>query len=172
MSLRCIMTYHCHRYGEVWLAKWRGEKVAVKIFFTTEEASWFRETEIYQVNTQVEMVVLFLKHHHEHSLSADSVQWSGAGEANIPPLHYLQCPLYSTFVHCIYKQQCLILTLHLLLWAKCILKLMMYTKWQDSNHIYLQALCTSFLTKLHFVFSDSFDETWEHTGFHCSRHQR
>ena len=36
------------RYGEVWLAKWRGEKVAVKIFFTTEEASWFRETEIYQ----------------------------------------------------------------------------------------------------------------------------
>lgn len=36
------------RYGEVWLAKWRGEKVAVKVFFTTEEASWFRETEIYQ----------------------------------------------------------------------------------------------------------------------------
>jgi len=36
------------RYGEVWLASWRGEKVAVKTFFTTEEASWFRETEIYQ----------------------------------------------------------------------------------------------------------------------------
>lgn len=36
------------RYGEVWLAKWRGEKVAVKVFFTTEEQSWFRETEIYQ----------------------------------------------------------------------------------------------------------------------------
>ncbi|KAK6629834.1 hypothetical protein RUM43_003654 [Polyplax serrata] len=36
------------RYGEVWLAHWRGEKVAVKVFFTTEEASWFRETEIYQ----------------------------------------------------------------------------------------------------------------------------
>lgn len=36
------------RYGEVWLAQWRGEKVAVKVFFTTEEASWFRETEIYQ----------------------------------------------------------------------------------------------------------------------------
>ncbi|KAK4873762.1 hypothetical protein RN001_013122 [Aquatica leii] len=36
------------RYGEVWLAKWRGERVAVKIFFTTEEQSWFRETEIYQ----------------------------------------------------------------------------------------------------------------------------
>ena len=27
---------------------WRGERVAVKVFFTTEEASWFRETEIYQ----------------------------------------------------------------------------------------------------------------------------
>lgn len=36
------------RYGEVWLAKWRDEAVAAKVFFTTEEASWFRETEIYQ----------------------------------------------------------------------------------------------------------------------------
>ncbi|XP_066596963.1 bone morphogenetic protein receptor type-1B-like [Prorops nasuta] len=36
------------RYGEVWLASWRGEKVAVKVFFTLEEASWFRETEIYR----------------------------------------------------------------------------------------------------------------------------
>lgn len=36
------------RYGEVWLARWRGERVAVKVFFTTEEQSWFRETEIYQ----------------------------------------------------------------------------------------------------------------------------
>ncbi|XP_057321180.1 bone morphogenetic protein receptor type-1B [Microplitis mediator] len=36
------------RFGEVWLARWRGEKVAVKVFFTLEEASWFRETEIYQ----------------------------------------------------------------------------------------------------------------------------
>ena len=30
------------------MAKWREEKVAVKVFFTTEEASWFRETDIYQ----------------------------------------------------------------------------------------------------------------------------
>ncbi|XP_043087664.1 bone morphogenetic protein receptor, type IBb [Puntigrus tetrazona] len=36
------------RYGEVWMSRWRGERVAVKIFLTTEEASWFRETEIYQ----------------------------------------------------------------------------------------------------------------------------
>ncbi|NP_001158366.1 bone morphogenetic protein receptor 1 precursor [Saccoglossus kowalevskii] len=36
------------RYGEVWKSRWRGEYVAVKVFFTTEESSWFRETEIYQ----------------------------------------------------------------------------------------------------------------------------
>ncbi|XP_037114946.1 bone morphogenetic protein receptor type-1B isoform X1 [Syngnathus acus] len=36
------------RYGEVRMGRWRGETVAVKVFFTTEEASWFRETEIYQ----------------------------------------------------------------------------------------------------------------------------
>uniref|UniRef100_A0A3Q2YAR0 receptor protein serine/threonine kinase n=1 Tax=Hippocampus comes TaxID=109280 RepID=A0A3Q2YAR0_HIPCM len=36
------------RYGDVWMGKWRGERVAVKVFFTTEEESWFRETEIYQ----------------------------------------------------------------------------------------------------------------------------
>lgn len=30
------------------MGKWRGERVAVKVFFTTEEDSWFRETEIYQ----------------------------------------------------------------------------------------------------------------------------
>ncbi|XP_056146403.1 bone morphogenetic protein receptor, type IBb [Lampris incognitus] len=36
------------RYGEVWMGRWRGETVAVKVFFTTEEYSWFRETEIYQ----------------------------------------------------------------------------------------------------------------------------
>ncbi|KAM9307328.1 bone morphogenetic protein receptor, type IBb [Pholidichthys leucotaenia] len=36
------------RYGEVWMGKWRGEGVAVKVFSTTKEESWFRETEIYQ----------------------------------------------------------------------------------------------------------------------------
>ncbi|GAB6020548.1 hypothetical protein CHUAL_003231 [Chamberlinius hualienensis] len=35
------------RYGEVWLGTWQGEKVAVKIFFSRDEASWNRETEIY-----------------------------------------------------------------------------------------------------------------------------
>ena len=33
---------------EVWRGKWRGEDVAVKIFSSREERSWFREAEIYQ----------------------------------------------------------------------------------------------------------------------------
>jgi len=36
------------RYGEVWRGQWRGENVAVKIFSTRDEKSWFRESEIYQ----------------------------------------------------------------------------------------------------------------------------
>lgn len=36
------------RYGKVWLGKWRGEPVALKMFNTTEEASWRREIEIYE----------------------------------------------------------------------------------------------------------------------------
>nr|AAA18959.1 transmembrane serine/threonine kinase [Drosophila melanogaster] len=43
----------CHvigkgRFGEVWRGRWRGENVAVKIFSSREECSWFREAEIYQ----------------------------------------------------------------------------------------------------------------------------
>ncbi|XP_072115878.1 TGF-beta receptor type-1 [Mobula birostris] len=36
------------RFGEVWHGKWNEEDVAVKIFFTSDEKSWFREIEIYQ----------------------------------------------------------------------------------------------------------------------------
>ena len=36
------------RYGEVWRGRWRGEDVAVKIFSSREERSWFREAELYQ----------------------------------------------------------------------------------------------------------------------------
>lgn len=36
------------RYGEVWKAVWHGEYVAVKIFFSRDEESWKRETEIYR----------------------------------------------------------------------------------------------------------------------------
>jgi len=35
------------RYGEVWRGIWHGESIAVKIFFSRDEASWIRETEIY-----------------------------------------------------------------------------------------------------------------------------
>ncbi|XP_041036337.1 activin receptor type-1-like isoform X3 [Carcharodon carcharias] len=35
------------RYGEVWRGMWQGENVAVKIFCSRDEQSWFRETEIY-----------------------------------------------------------------------------------------------------------------------------
>ena len=35
------------RYGEVWRGMWQGEGVAVKIFSSIDEKSWFRETEIY-----------------------------------------------------------------------------------------------------------------------------
>ena len=36
------------RFGEVWRGRWRGEHVAVKIFSSREERSWFREAQIYQ----------------------------------------------------------------------------------------------------------------------------
>ena len=32
----------------MWRGCWRGEDVAVKIFSTRDEQSWFRESEIYQ----------------------------------------------------------------------------------------------------------------------------
>lgn len=47
-QIRMIEPVGKGRRGEVWAARWRGERVAVKVFFTAEEAAWFRETEIYQ----------------------------------------------------------------------------------------------------------------------------
>ncbi|KAF2359577.1 Protein kinase domain [Trinorchestia longiramus] len=35
------------RYGEVWRGVWQGENVAIKIFFSRDELSWDRETEVY-----------------------------------------------------------------------------------------------------------------------------
>ncbi|XP_077997797.1 activin receptor type-1-like isoform X2 [Glandiceps talaboti] len=35
------------RYGEVWRGVYQGENIAVKIFSSRDEKSWFRETEIY-----------------------------------------------------------------------------------------------------------------------------
>lgn len=36
------------RYGDVYRGKWREDNVAVKIFSTNDERSWFREIDIYQ----------------------------------------------------------------------------------------------------------------------------
>ena len=36
------------RYGDVYQGKWREDHVAVKIFSTNDERSWFREIDIYQ----------------------------------------------------------------------------------------------------------------------------
>ncbi|XP_065333252.1 bone morphogenetic protein receptor type-1B [Cloeon dipterum] len=58
------------RYGDVWLAKWRGEKVAVKIFFTTEEASWIRETELYQT--------VMMRHENLLSFIASDIKGNGS----------------------------------------------------------------------------------------------
>ncbi|XP_028811075.1 bone morphogenetic protein receptor type-1A-like [Denticeps clupeoides] len=58
------------RYGEVWLGRWRGEKVAVKVFFTREEASWFRETEIYQT--------VLMRHENILGFIAADIKGSGA----------------------------------------------------------------------------------------------
>lgn len=58
------------RYGEVWMAKWREEKVAVKVFFTTEEASWFRETDIYQT--------VLMRHSHILGFIAADIKGTGS----------------------------------------------------------------------------------------------
>ncbi|XP_034732911.1 serine/threonine-protein kinase receptor R3 isoform X2 [Etheostoma cragini] len=52
------------RYGEVWRGTWMGESVAVKIFSSRDEQSWFRETEIY--NT------VQLRHDNILGMAADS----------------------------------------------------------------------------------------------------
>ncbi|MGH0120688.1 UNVERIFIED_CONTAM: hypothetical protein FKN15_035074 [Acipenser sinensis] len=44
------------RFGEVWRGRWSGEDVAVKIFSSRDERSWFREAEIYQT--------IMLRHEH------------------------------------------------------------------------------------------------------------
>ena len=43
-----LMLISHRRFGEVWRGSWRGESVAVKIFSSRDENSWFRESEIYQ----------------------------------------------------------------------------------------------------------------------------
>ncbi|XP_026675578.1 TGF-beta receptor type-1 isoform X5 [Ceratina calcarata] len=47
-QIQLVETVGKGRFGEVWRGRWRGENVAVKIFSSREERSWFREAEIYQ----------------------------------------------------------------------------------------------------------------------------
>ncbi|KAK2723963.1 TGF-beta receptor type-1-like isoform X2 [Artemia franciscana] len=47
-QIQLLETVGKGRYGEVWRGRWRGENVAVKIFSSRDERSWFREAEIYQ----------------------------------------------------------------------------------------------------------------------------
>ncbi|XP_076231695.1 TGF-beta receptor type-1 babo isoform X3 [Calliopsis andreniformis] len=47
-QIQLVETIGKGRFGEVWRGCWRGENVAVKIFSSREERSWFREAEIYQ----------------------------------------------------------------------------------------------------------------------------
>uniref|UniRef100_A0A0A9Z3X6 receptor protein serine/threonine kinase n=2 Tax=Lygus hesperus TaxID=30085 RepID=A0A0A9Z3X6_LYGHE len=47
-QIQLVETIGKGRFGEVWKGRWRGENVAVKIFSSREERSWFREAEIYQ----------------------------------------------------------------------------------------------------------------------------
>ena len=48
------------RYGEVWRGIWNGESIAVKIFFSRDEASWIRETEIYSTTLLRYRLILFI----------------------------------------------------------------------------------------------------------------
>ena len=49
------------RYGEVWRGIWQSDNIAVKIFFSRDELSWNRETEIYStVMLRHENILAFL----------------------------------------------------------------------------------------------------------------
>lgn len=62
------------RFGEVWRGRWRGENVAVKIFSSREECSWFREAEIYQtVMLRHENILGFIAADNKGILNCDAL---------------------------------------------------------------------------------------------------
>lgn len=69
------------RYGEVWRGLWHGESVAVKIFSSRDEQSWFRETEIY--NT----VLL----RHDNILGKLGGGGMGGGRGTMPGPAFIPC---------------------------------------------------------------------------------
>lgn len=95
------------RYGAVWLAKWREERVAVKVFITLEEASWFRETEIYQTalmrhenilgfiaadingsNKLTQTQMILITDYHEHGSLLDYLQTHVISPSGLQKLAY------------------------------------------------------------------------------------
>ncbi|UYV65841.1 tkv [Cordylochernes scorpioides] len=58
------------RYGEVWKARWRHDYMAAKIFYTTEEISWQRETEIYKT--------VLIRHEHILGYIAADIRGTGS----------------------------------------------------------------------------------------------
>lgn len=70
------------RFGEVWRGRWRGGDVAVKIFSSREERSWFREAEIYQtVMLRHENILGFIAADNKGTESPKAGGHSGALEA-------------------------------------------------------------------------------------------
>lgn len=70
------------RFGEVWRGRWRGGDVAVKIFSSREERSWFREAEIYQtVMLRHENILGFIAADNKGTVSQSGWPLGGAREA-------------------------------------------------------------------------------------------
>lgn len=70
------------RFGEVWRGRWRGGDVAVKIFSSREERSWFREAEIYQtVMLRHENILGFIAADNKGTVSQSQWPLGGAREA-------------------------------------------------------------------------------------------
>ena len=63
------------RYGEVWRGSYHGESVAVKIFSTRDEASWNRETEIYNTVMLRHDNILGFIATDVHSLRSTTYMW-------------------------------------------------------------------------------------------------
>lgn len=79
------------RFGEVWRGKWCGEDVAVKIFSSRDERSWFREAEIYQtVMLRHENILGFIAADNKgtvaflHSISQLRAGWEADHHCTLP----------------------------------------------------------------------------------------
>ena len=95
--LGIIWPLYLLRYGEVWLASWRGEKVAVKTFFTTEEVTntniylqyWyvtFREDQLSIINYHIIISLVLRRAGSERRRSTRRCWWGTTTSwASSPP---------------------------------------------------------------------------------------